>query len=75
MKFRQVFLEGGHTSEEFDAALDLLPLVRAHGLASQDDRTEEALQLAGRLLRSSRSLVEIEALLNESDGEIEATGA
>jgi hypothetical protein len=63
MRFRQVFREGDYTSEDFQAALDLLPLLHEHGLGSQDDRAERALGLAARLLNSSRSLPEIETWL------------
>ena len=63
MIFRKVFREGGYTSEELEAALDLLPLLRAHGLAAQDDRIETVLGLAARLLKSPRSLTELDAWL------------
>jgi hypothetical protein len=63
MSFRQVFREGHYTSEDFDAALELLPLLRAQGLVAQDDRMEAVLGLSARLLKSSRSLTELEAWL------------
>ena len=63
MRFRQMCREGGYTSEEFEAAMDLLPLLRAHGLAAQDDRIETVLGFAARLLHSPRSLTELDAWL------------
>lgn len=63
MRFRQVFREGAYTSEEFQAALDLVPLLHEHGLTTQDDRIETVLGLAMRLLNSNRSLAEIDEWL------------
>ena len=63
MRFRQMCREGGYTSEEFEAAMDLLPLLRVHGLGAQDDRIETVLGLAVRLLHSPRSLTELDAWL------------
>ena len=73
MNFRQVFREGTYTSEEFDAALELLPLLRAHGFVAQDDRMETVLGLAARLLKSSRSLTELDTWLTEVRAVTEAT--
>ena len=61
MKFHQMCREGGYTCEQFETAMDLLPLLRAHGLAAQDDRIETVLELAARLLQSPRSLTELDA--------------
>jgi hypothetical protein len=80
MRFRQVFREGTYTSEEFQAALDLLPVLREYGLAVQDDRVETVLGLAVRLLNSDRSLTELDAWLTSqpetrSEGQEEPDGA
>jgi hypothetical protein len=63
MRFRRVFREGGYTSEEFQAALDLLPVLHEYGLTTQDDRIETVLGLAARLMNSDRSLAEIDTWL------------
>jgi hypothetical protein len=56
MKFQQAIQDGACTANDFGSALDLLPVLQEHGLSAQDDRTETAIQLAGRLLQSPRSL-------------------
>ena len=63
MRFHQMCREGGYTCEEFETVMDLLPLLRAHGLAAQDDRIETVLGLAARLLHSPRSLTELDTWL------------
>jgi len=63
MRFRHIFREGEYTSEEFQGALDLLPVLREHGLATQDDQIETVLGLPARLLQSDRSLAELDAWL------------
>jgi hypothetical protein len=65
LKLRQVFRDGKYTPEEFDSALELLPVLRTQGFATSDDRTEIALQLAARLLQSSRPLADLDDWLNE----------
>ena len=73
MIFRQVFREGDYTSEDFDAALELLPLLRAQGFPVQDDRMETVLGLAARLLHSPRSLTELDAWLTSHHEAVSAT--
>jgi len=63
MRFRSIFREGDYTSEDFQAVLDLLPVLREHGLSTQDDRIETVLGVAARVLQSDRSLTEFDAWL------------
>lgn len=65
LKLRKACRDGNYTPEEFDSALDLLPVLRAHGFAPSDDRTESALRLAARLLHSPRALADLDEWLNE----------
>lgn len=64
MKLRQTIQQGAYRSQDFQAALDLLPVLQEHGLTAEDDRTETVVRLAARFLNSNRSLVELEAWLN-----------
>ncbi len=67
MKFRQIFRQGDYTSEDFQAALDLLPILHEHGFTVTDDRVETLLGLAAKLLNSDRSLAEFEAWLTSHE--------
>ena len=68
LRVRQVIKEGSYTSDDFQAALDLLPALSDHGLTAQDDRLEAVLDVAMKLMNSDRSLTELEAWLIPETG-------
>ena len=63
MRLRHDLQEGVYNGDDLQAALDLAPVLRAQGLTAQDDRLEAIVAVAGRLLNSDRSLVELEEWL------------
>jgi hypothetical protein len=69
MRLRRDIHEGAYTGEELQAALNLVPVLRNHGFAAQDDRLEPVLGAAVRLLNSERSLSEFEAWLTKPGSE------
>jgi hypothetical protein len=60
MRLRHELQEGAYTGDDLQAALDLAPVLRSQGLTVHDDRLEAVVAVAGRLLNSDRSLVELE---------------
>jgi hypothetical protein len=63
LRLRHDMQAGAYTGEELEAALDLGPVLRKHGITASDDRLEAILEVAMRLLNSDRSLVEIDEWL------------
>lgn len=63
LRLRHDMQAGAYTGEELEAALDLGPVFRKHGITASDDRLEAILEVAMRLLNSDRSLVEIDEWL------------
>jgi hypothetical protein len=63
MRLRHHIQAGAYTVNDLQAAIDLAPVLRAQGLTAHDDRLEAIVAVAGRLLNSDRSLVELEEWL------------
>ncbi len=68
MKLRKDLQDGAYTGDDLQAALDLAPVLRTQGLTAHDDRLEATIAVAGRLMKSDRSLAELEDWLQSQPG-------